>query len=78
MEITVKRWGNGLGIRIPGLIAKGLSLKAGSSVNINDNGGEITIKPVQKYCLVEMLNQVTEENMHEEIKTGVPVGKEVW
>lgn len=48
METIVKKWGNSLGIRIPKHIAKELSLKDGSSVDIEDKEGEIIIHPKNK------------------------------
>jgi len=76
MEATVQKWGNSLGIRIPNLIVRELSLKNGSVVDINDNGNEIIIKPVRKDRLTEMLEKITEENIHQEVETTGPVGKE--
>jgi len=32
----------------------------------------------EKYNLFEMLSRINEENIHKEIETGDPVGKEVW
>ena len=32
----------------------------------------------EKYNLSEMLSMINEENIHKEIETGNPVGKEVW
>jgi len=78
MEAVVKKWGNSLGIRIPNLIARELSLKDGSFVTITDRGQEIVIKPIQKNNLFEMLSQINEKNIHKEIKTTGPVGNEVW
>jgi antitoxin MazE len=78
METVVKKWGNSLGLRIPNLIARELSLKDGSIVNINDNGNEIIIKPVQKVKLSEMLAEINEQNLHKEIETSGPIGKEIW
>lgn len=78
MEAVVQKWGNSLGVRIPNLIIRELSLKNGSVVDINDNGNEIVIKPVQKNRLSEMLNEINEQNIHGEIDWGRPVGKEVW
>ena len=78
MEAVVKRWGNSLGIRIPNLIVRELALKDGSFVDINANGNEIVIKPIQKNSLSEMLSLINNENIHEEIKTSGPVGKEIW
>jgi uncharacterized protein (DUF1778 family) len=37
---------------------------------------EIIIKPKNK--LSEMLNQINETNIHKEIETTGPVGKEIW
>ena len=45
MEAIVKKWGNSLGIRIPNLIVRELSLKDGSFVDIKDRKREIIIKP---------------------------------
>ena len=78
MEAVVQKWGNSLGVRIPNLIVRELSLKNGSVVDINDNGNEIVIKPMQKSRLSEMLNEINEQNIHEEIDWGRPVGKEIW
>jgi len=78
METMVKKWGNSLGIRIPNQIARELSLKDGSFVTIDDREREIVIKPIPKNKLSEMLNQINNENIHEEIKTTGPVGREIW
>jgi antitoxin MazE len=78
MEAVVKKWGNSLGIRIPNLIVRELSLKDGSCVEINDSGNEIIIKPIQKNSLSEMLSKIHEQNIHEEVDAVGPVGKEIW
>ena len=78
MEAVVKKWGNSLGIRIPNHIARGLSIKDGSFVDINNKGKEIIIKPIKKNKLSEMLEKINEQNLHEEIETGSPVGNEIW
>jgi len=78
MEATVQKWGNSLGIRIPNLIVRELALKNGSVVDINDNGNEIIIRPVKKSRLSEMLEQITDQNIHGEIETTGPVGNEIW
>jgi len=78
MEAVVKKWGNSLGIRIPNLIVHELALKDGSYVDINDKGKVIIIKPIQKNKLSEMLNNINGQNIHKEIETDGPVGKEIW
>jgi len=78
MEAVVKKWGNSLGIRIPNLIARELSLKDGSYVDINEKGKKIIIMPVRKNRLSEMLSKINNQNLHAEIETGDPVGNEIW
>ena len=78
MEAVVKKWGNSLGIRVPSFIARELSLKDGSFVDITDNGKEMIIKPIQKTKLSDMLSEINEQNIHGEIETTGPVGKEIW
>ena len=78
METVVKKWGNSLGIRIPNLIARELSLKDGSCINIDDNGKKIIITPIKKNRLSEMVSKINKQNLHAEIETGEPVGKEIW
>jgi antitoxin MazE len=78
MEVMVQKWGDSLGIRIPNLIVREFSLKNGSVVNIDDNGNEIVIRPVKKSRLAEMLEKIDGQNLHEEITTAEPVGKEIW
>ena len=78
MEAIVKKWGNSLGVRIPSLIVRELSLKDGSCVEINDRGNEIIIKPIRKNSLSEMLDNINERNIHEEVDVFGPVGKEIW
>ena len=78
MEAVVKKWGNSLGIRIPNLIVREMSLKDGSFVDINDKGNEIVIKPIRKNNLSEMLSLINEQNIHEEIESTGPVGNEIW
>jgi antitoxin MazE len=78
MEAVVKKWGNSLGIRIPNLIFRELSLKDGSQIDINKNGNEIIVRLVKKSRLSEMLGKINEENIHAEIETTGPVGKEIW
>jgi antitoxin MazE len=78
METVVKKWGNSLGIKITNFIARELSLKDGSFVDINDRGKEIIIRPIQKSKLSDILNKINEQNIHKEIDTGKPVGKEIW
>ena len=76
MQATIQKWGNSLGIRIPSLIAKDLSLKNGSSVEILEEDNRIIIQASKKRTLKEILELVTEENIHGE-QFSVSAGKEL-
>ena len=78
MDGVIQKWGNSLGVRIPGSIAKELNLQNGSQVEIIDEDGKIVILPYKKKSLAEKLAMITDENLHEEISTGSPAGKEAW
>jgi len=78
METIIKKWGNSLGVRIPNLMAKELSLKEGSVVEIKNEENKIIIKTKQKNSLADMLKNINESNLHNEFNTSTPMGKEVW
>jgi antitoxin MazE len=78
MEAIVRKWGNSLGIRIPVTMAKDVSLKDGSSVEIEEKDGQIVIRPKNKYELKDLISKISIENLHEEIESSGPVGNEIW
>jgi len=83
MEATIKveRMGNNLGLIIPYLIANELSLKEGLYVNIQGDENKIIIEPHKQkdsYNLSDMLNEITESNIHHSVQTGMPIGNEIW
>ncbi|KIL39115.1 multidrug transporter MatE [Gordoniibacillus kamchatkensis] len=75
--LQVQKWGNSLGIRIPKAIAVKVGLKEGSEVDLDIEDGHLVIKPKPK-SLDELLEQITPDNLHAEIQTGVPRGRESW
>ena len=44
MQLTVAKWGNSLGIRIPAAIAEALSVKSGDKVSYELSGNTMVIK----------------------------------
>lgn len=78
MQLAIKKWGNSVGVRIPSVILNTLQLQAESLIDLRVENGKIIIEPVRtEYNLAEMLSEITSENLHQEISTGSPVGKEV-
>ena len=80
-KIRIQKWGNGLGINIPTVIANGFSLREGLYVNVQESGNRIIIEPSKtdiSYSLTDMLSKITENNVHRCIETGTPTGNEIW
>ena len=80
MITKIQKWGNSLGLRIPKSFAAEAQVEAGSTVDISVVDGGLVVRPVrrQRYSLSELLRRVTSRNLHDEIATGEPVGREVW
>ena len=77
MQTVVLKWGNSLGVRIPSFWAKDNDIKNGSKVEVIAEKGRMLILP-QKKSLEDIMNLVTDENLHSEIETIEAVGKEAW
>lgn len=45
--LTLKRWGDGLGVRLPATIARAADLYAGQRVSITVEGERIAIVPIR-------------------------------
>jgi antitoxin MazE len=80
MKAKIQKWGNSLGIRIPRSLAEETSVESDSLVDISSRNGKIIISPCRKksISLRQLLSKVTRENLHDEVMTGDPVGKEAW
>jgi antitoxin MazE len=76
MEAKIQKWGNSLAVRIPKALAKNIDVRNGSAVDIDTSEGQIIIRPIKRYDLSVMLAAVTKENLHQEVDTGAPVGRE--
>jgi len=80
MKSTIQKLGNNLAIPIPESFASELNLSIGSEIYIVIIENKIQIEPVEKKrsLLNNLLNKITEENIHQEINIGSPVGKEIF
>ena len=67
-------------MRIPKVLAEQAGLKEGSLVDVSVEDGSILIRGIQppSLRLDDLLSEVHDENIHEEVSTGEPVGREVW
>jgi antitoxin MazE len=80
MLTKVQKWGNSLGLRIPRTFAADARVAAGSVVDVSLERGGLMVRPARprKYALGDLLKGVTKGNLHGEITTGTPVGRESW
>ena len=78
MKATIQKWGNSLGVRIPKVIAEDLMLENGSEVELIKESNKIVIQPQKKPQLKDLLQVISDDNRHGEVKTGGRYGKEIW
>ena len=53
MEITLKKWGNSLAIRIPGAYCRQSGMVEGSKVTVSIENGSLVITPVKGVILAD-------------------------
>jgi antitoxin MazE len=80
MRTQIQKWGNSLALRIPKSFANESSIGEGSVVDMTIVEGKLIIEPVSEpgYTLDELLAGITKKNIHAEVDTGSPTGKEAW
>jgi antitoxin MazE len=78
LTARVQKWGNSLALRLPKALADELRLEQGSAVELRVVDGKLIVEPHRppQYRLEDLLKKVSKRNLHAEIKTGRPVGKE--
>ncbi len=79
LQTQIQKWGNSLAIRIPKPFAIEIGLEQNSTVSVSVIDGKLVLEPVKPaYALLELLAQITPENLHQEVETGTAVGNEAW
>lgn len=80
MTITIRKWGNSLGFRLPGLIAKQAGLNEGSKVSVQIIDNNVVVVPIKDtdYKLDELLEKINDKNIHKEIDAYYSIGNETW
>ncbi|NLL85524.1 MAG: AbrB/MazE/SpoVT family DNA-binding domain-containing protein [Syntrophomonadaceae bacterium] len=78
MQTKVAKWGNSLGVRIPQWVAEKAEINDGTIVEVSFKDDAIIIIKKNRLSLEEMLNDITAENLHDELDTGSVVGREIW
>jgi antitoxin MazE len=80
MQTKIQKWGNSLGLRIPKSFAAEAQVEEGSTVDLSVEQGGLLVRPLRtrKYHLSALLRNVTPRNLHGEVTTGDPTGREAW
>lgn len=79
MVTRIQKWGNSLGLRIPRSVAAEAKVGEGCSVELSIEKGALLVRPLRRrYTLDELLARVTKSNLHGEISSGAPTGREAW
>lgn len=80
MKTTAQKWGNSLAIRVPKSVAMQVGLKAHDEVEVEVQDGNVVLKPHVRrvYRLEDLVKRITPKNVHHEIDSGPPIGREVW
>jgi antitoxin MazE len=78
MKGVVKKWGNSASIRIPAAVMQAAQLELDEPVDVREEAGRVVIEPLRRkvYDLGELVDGITRGNIHDEIDSGAPVGKE--
>ena len=80
MDITISKWGNSTGIRIPAAIVKTYNLKSGDTLICNIEGNKMIFSlPENKKVSMESLFKDYHGNYQPtETDWGKPEGNEIW
>jgi len=79
VNTKIQKWGNSLGMRIPGHLAKEAGVQEGTGVDIRVVRGRLVISVLRrtKYSLAELVAGITPGNRNSTLLDGKPRGKEL-
>ena len=80
MKTKVQRWGNSLAVQYSQGLCRGGRAHDESPVDLRLAEGGLLLEPSSTWAptLDELLDGVTESNLHDEVDTGSPQGSEAW
>ena len=80
MKARIQKWGNSLALRIPKSFAAESQLEQGMLVDVSLHEGKLVVTPLRPPALTleELLQDLTPQNLHDEVDTGSAVGNEAW
>jgi antitoxin MazE len=79
MLTKVQKWGNSLGVRIPRSFAADVRVEPGSVVDISLVRGGLMVRAARpRPRLADLLKGISRRNLHAEVDSGRPKGREAW
>lgn len=80
MRGVVKKWGNSAAVRIPAAVLEAAHVRLDQPVDVREEGGRIVIESLAptRYDLAVLVAGITDDNRHDPVDTGTPVGHESW
>ena len=81
MQVTIQKWGNSQGIRIPKAFLEALGMMENDLVELNRVDDNIVISKVRndnELTLDDIFKDYDGKSAAEEYDGGSPVGKEIW
>jgi antitoxin MazE len=78
MKTKIQKWGNSLAVRVPKGIAEKAELSVEDEIDMEVQSGKVVLLPRRKpkYRLKDLVEAITDNNLHEAVDTGDPVGRE--
>jgi antitoxin MazE len=79
MKVSVNRWGNSKGIRLPKAVTEALDIEENDSLNIEIKDGAVVLsKPKKEITIEEMFKDYKGGSFQAEIQEFEPEGNEKW
>jgi antitoxin MazE len=76
MTVTLQKWGNSVGVRLPKPMLEQVGLKAGAQVEVTVEGDHLVIRR-GRLRLADLLARCDKSNRPETVDFGPPVGCEI-
>ncbi len=78
--MIVKKWGNSASVRIPASVMAAAYLSLDQAVDVREEAGRIVIEPIREeaFDISDLIAGITDDNLHEAVDFGAPVGREIW
>ena len=76
MAVTLQKWGNSIGVRLPKPMLEQVGLREGAQVDVLVEGDHLVIRR-ERPKLADLLAQCKPENRPDPIDFGPPAGREI-